>query len=134
MSTIIPTGTFLRNALKLDAALSTVMLAGMTVGAATLAPATGLPQGLLVAVGVGLIPWVAFLLWMATRPAVPAAAVWGVIVLNLAWVVACVAVAFGLGFEPTTMGVGFAAVTALGTLLLAELQFVGLRRSTPAWA
>ncbi len=128
MSTIIQPSTFLRNALKFDAALSTVALAGMTLGASMLAPATGLPQGLMVAVGVGLIPWVAFLLWVATRPVVPAAAVWAVIVLNLVWVVDCVAVTFGLGFDPTAVGEGFAVVNALGTLLLAELEFVGLRR------
>jgi hypothetical protein len=131
MSRWIEPSVWLRNVLKADALLSTATLAGMTLGAAALAAATGLPQALLVAVGIGLIPWVAFLLWVATRPAGPAAAVWAVIVLNLVWAVDGALVAFGVGFAPTALGVGFAAFSALGTLLLAELQFVGLRRSLP---
>ncbi len=129
MNPMIHPGVFLRNVLKIDALLSTATLVGMTLGAGTLAAATGLPQGLLVAVGIGLIPWVAFLLWVATRPAIPRAAVWAVIVLNGVWALDCAALAFGVGFELTAVGVGIAGFNALGTLLLADLQYVGLRRS-----
>ena len=134
MNPLIQPGAFLRQVLKADALLSAATAAAMTLGATVLAPITGLPASLLIVVGLALIPWVAFLLWVATRPAVPAAAVWAVIVLNLVWVVDCALVAFGLAFAPTTWGVGFAAVNALGTLLLADLEYIGLRRSAHAVA
>jgi hypothetical protein len=134
MNQLIQPGAFLRQVLKLDALLSAATASAMILGAAVLAPITGLPASLLSVVGLALIPWVAFLLWVATRPTVPAAAVWAVIVLNLVWVVDCALVAFGVGFTPTAWGVGFAAANALGTLLLADLEYVGLRRSKHAVA
>jgi len=134
MNPLIQPGAFLRQVLKADALLSAATAAAMLLGAAVLAPITGLPASLLSVVGLGLIPWVAFLLWVATRPTVPAASVWLVIVLNLVWVVDCALVAFGVGFKPTAWGVGFAVANALGTLLLADLEYVGLRRSAHAAA
>jgi hypothetical protein len=134
MSKLIQPSQFLRNVLKADALLSAATAVTMTLGASVLAPATGLPHTLLTIVGVALIPWVAFLLWVATRRVVPAAAVWTVIGLNLVGAVDCALVAFGVGFNPTALGVGFAAVNGLGALLLADLEYMGLRRSTPALA
>ncbi len=134
MSLLIEPGAFLRHVLKADALLSAGTAVALTLGSGVLAPAAGLPQTMLLLVGIALIPWVAFLLWVATRPALPRSAVWAVIVLNLVWVLDCALLAFGIGFEATPFGRGFAAVNALGTLLLADLQFVGLRRSMPARA
>ena len=134
MNQLIQPGAFLRQVLKLDALLSAATASALILGAAVLAQMTGLPVNLLIVVGLGLIPWVAFLLWVATRPTVPVAAVWVVIVLNLVWVVDCALVAFGVGFTPTAWGVGFATANALGTLLLADLEYVGLRRSAHAVA
>ena len=134
MNQLIQPGAFLRQVLKADALLSAATAAAMTLGASVMAPITGLPASLLVVVGLALIPWVAFLLWVATRHTVPVAAVWAVIVLNLVWVVDCVLVAFGVGFTPTTWGAAFAGANALGTLLLADLEYIGLRRSAQALA
>jgi hypothetical protein len=49
------------------------------------------------------------------------------VVLNVVWALDCAAV--GATMAPNTLGVGFLAAQALTTLVLAELQFVGLRRS-----
>lgn len=132
MNRTIRPSNFLRQVLKVDALLSAATAAAMTFGASVLAPATGLPQALLVVAGAALVPWVAYLLWVATRPAVPVAAVWLVIGLNLLWAVDCTLLALGVGFEPTAIGVAFAVAQAVGVMVLAELQFVGLRRSPAA--
>lgn len=129
MNRTIRPSNFLRQVLKADALLSAATAAAMILGASALAPATGLPQTLLVVIGVALVPWVAFLLWAATRPVVPVAAVWLVIGLNLLWAVDGTLLAFGVGFEPTAVGVSFAVAQAVGVLVLAELEFVGLKRS-----
>jgi hypothetical protein len=131
---IVP-GPFLRAVLKLDAGLSAATALLFTAGGTALAAATGAPATLLLAIGLALVPWVALLLWVATRPAVPAALVWLVIGLNAVWALDCalVALGFGAGFGlvPTAAGVGFAAAQATGTALLAAFEWVGLRRSAP---
>jgi hypothetical protein len=127
---IVP-GPFLRVVLKLDAALSAGTVLLFTAGGAALAAATGLPATALFVVGLALIPWVAFLLWVATRPALPAAMVWVVIGLNAVWVADCALVALGFALAPTATGVAFAAMQAAGTALLAMLEWAGLRRSAP---
>jgi hypothetical protein len=129
MKRMIRPSNFLRQVLKADALLSAATAAAMIAGASALAGATGLPQAVLLATGVALVPWVAYLLWAATRPALPAAAVWWVIALNLVWAVDCALLALGVVFEPTPAGVAFAVVQAVGVLVLAELQFVGLKCS-----
>jgi hypothetical protein len=131
---IVP-GPFLRAVLKLDAGLSAATALLFAVGGAALAAATSLPATALFVVGLALIPWVAFLLWVATRPALPAALVWVVIGLNAVWALDCALVALGVGvgfgFAPTAAGVGCAAAQAAGTALLAAFEWVGLRRSAP---
>lgn len=132
MNRTIRPSNFLRQVLKADALLSAATAAAMTLGAPALAPATGLPQTLLLVVGVALVPWVAYLAWVATRPAVPVGAVWLVIGLNLLWAVDCALLATGFGIEPTAVGVAFALIQAVGVVGLAALQLVGLKRSPAA--
>jgi hypothetical protein len=127
---IVP-GPFLRAVLKLDAALSAGTVLLFTAGGSALAAAAGLPAATLFVVGLALIPWVAFLLWIATRPALPAAMVWAVIGPNAVWAAGCALVAFGFALAPTAAGIGFAAMQAAGTALLAALEWAGLRRSAP---
>lgn len=134
MGKLIQPGQFLHNVLKVDALLSAATVVAMTLGAGVLASATGLPAAVLVLVGLALVPWVAFLLWVATRPAVPAGAVRAVIALNAAAAAGCALLAIGGGFGLTPLGVGFVAVNAVGALLLADLEYMGLRRSAPARA
>jgi hypothetical protein len=81
-----------------------------------------------------LFPWAAALLWMTRRPAVPAAALWTVIALNVVWVVESVWVALGGVVQPNVPGQVFIAVQALAVLVFAELEFIGMRRAAPAMA
>jgi len=124
---------FLRRVLTADAGVSAGVGALMAVGAGPLQRLTGLPASLLIPAGLALLPYAAYLLWIATRPAVPRAAVWVPIALNLLWAADCALVAFGGSFAPTASGLVFLAVQVLSVLAFAELEWIGLRRA-PALA
>jgi hypothetical protein len=126
--------SFLRRALLADALVSAVAGVVMALGSSALAPLLGLPQGLLLAAGIALFPWTAALLWLVRKPAVPATAVWAVIVLNVLWVVDSVWVALGGMYQPNALGQTFIAVQALAVVVFAELEFIGMRRSPLAMA
>ncbi|MEO7852262.1 MAG: hypothetical protein ABIR94_08410 [Rubrivivax sp.] len=138
MSRMIQPSPLLRGVLKADLVLSAATALSMTLGAGPLSSATGLPEGLLLAVGVALLPWLALLLWLQRRAQLPSMGVWAVIVLNALWAVDCVLVAAvampGAGWHLTAAGLGFAITQAVGTVLLAEFQFLGLKHSRPVAA
>ena len=135
MTVRIQPSPFLRKALRADALISAASGAVMVFGADALAPLTGLPATLLLVAGLSLIPFVAFVAWLSGRPSVPAAMVWAVIVLNVAWAIDCAWIGLGAGLAPTRLGIGFLAMQAAAVLVLAELEFTGLRRAgSPALA
>ena len=131
---LVAMSSFLRRALLADALVSAVAGVVMSLGADALAPLLALPAGLLLGAGLVLFPWAAALLWMTRQPAVPAAAVWTVIVLNSAWVVESVWVALGGIVQPNVLGQVFIAVQALAVVVFAELEFIGMRRAPLAMA
>ena len=128
MSNLIHPGPFLRRVLLADAAVSAVVGASMAAGAAPLQGLLGLPVALLELAGLSLFPYAAYLIWIATRRAVPRAAVWVPIALNVVWAADCLFVAFGGAYDPNRIGVGFLALHIVTVLAFAELEFVGLRR------
>jgi hypothetical protein len=130
MSNLIHPGSFLRRVLLADAAVSAAVGALMAAGAAPLQGLLGLPAALLELAGLSLFPYAAYLVWLATRRAVPRAAVWLPIVLNAAWAVDCLFVGFGGAYEPNRIGIGFLALHIVTVLAFAELEFAGLRRAT----
>jgi len=81
-----------------------------------------------------LFPWAAALLWMTRKAALPAAAVWAVIALNVLWVVESVWVALGGVVQPNALGQVFIAAQALAVVVFAELEFIGMRRAPLALA
>jgi hypothetical protein len=127
-STLVRPGAFLRRVLLADAATSAAVGACMAGAAGPLQRLTGLPASVLVGAGLALFPYAAYLLWLATRPAVPRAAVWAPIVLNVLWAIDCAVLAFAAGIAPSTLGLAFLAVQAGTVLVFAELEVVGLRR------
>lgn len=127
---VVPT-LFLRRVVWADAIVSGAVGLVMAAAAAPLQALTGLPAGLLAAAGLALLPYAAYLVWLATRPRVPAAAVWVPIALNLVWAVDCVALMSGLGPRPAELGLVFLGVQALTVGVFAELEFTGLRRADP---
>ncbi len=82
-TTFVQTGSFLRRVLFADAAVSAAVGLLMALGATPLAPLLGLSSQLLVIAGLALLPYAAYLVWLATRRTVPRAAVWLPIVLNV---------------------------------------------------
>ena len=128
MSMIQPS-SFLRRVLIADAAVSAAVGALMALGAGALAGLLGLPPALLTIAGVALFPYAAYLVWLATRTAVPRAAVWVPISLNVVWAVDCLLVLFAAGQQPTWLGEAFVVVQIVTVLAFAELEFIGLRRA-----
>ena len=131
MSHPIRPSPFLRRVLWVDAAVSAVVGLLMAVAAPLIEGLTRLPSGLLLPAGLLLLPYAAGLAWLATRPAVPAAAIWAPIGLNGVWALACAWTAMAGSVQPNGLGQAFLAVQVVTVLLFAELEFSGLRRAAP---
>src|SRR5688572_24297019 len=86
MSTITPS-PFLTRALFLDVAASGPMAILLIAAAGILDGFTGLPASLLRGAGLVLVPFVAFVLWLALRRSMPRALVWLVIGINAVWTI-----------------------------------------------
>jgi len=76
----------LRRALLADAALSAVTGLLLFAGASFLADRLVLSEPLLRYAGLSLLPYAAFVAYVATREHLSRAAVWAVIALNVLWV------------------------------------------------
>jgi hypothetical protein len=124
---VVQPDSFLRRVWWADAAISAVVGAAMAAAAAPLASLTGLPERLLAAAGLALLPYAAFLAWLATRQSVPRLAAWLPVPINILWAIDCVLVA---ATEPNAGPalIAFIAVQVVTVLAFAELEFVGVRR------
>lgn len=123
---------FLRNALLVDAAASGATAILSIAGARVLAPLLGLPSELLFWAGVALVPFVLMLVAVARRRTTSRLVLMDIIGINALWVVGSFAVLVFGAFEPSLLGILFVTAQALAVALFAELQFIGLRRSTAA--
>jgi hypothetical protein len=123
---------FLRRVLRVDAVLSALTAAVMLVDAEPLAAWTGLPAGLVQGLGAALVPWAALLAWLGSRATVARAAIGAVVALNFLWVLDCALLAFGAFGSPQGLGIAVAAVQAAGTFVIAELEWMGLKRAPSA--
>jgi hypothetical protein len=119
----------LRRVLRVDAVLSALTGLAMLAAAEPLAGSIGLPVDWTRALGVALLPWAGALAWLASRPAVPRGLVTTVIALNAVWVLDCALAAAGVFASPQGFGVELLIVQAIGTLVLADLEWVGMRRA-----
>jgi len=133
MRTLVPS-RFLKRVLWIDAAASLACGALMVFDAPLLEALLRLPSSLLLPAGAASLVYAAFLAWLATRPRAPAAARWAPGGLNVRWAADRRVMAFGGFFSPNLLGEVFIALQVIGTLLLAELEFVGLKRSAPMLA
>lgn len=113
---------FLRRVLWADAASC------LGCGAVQLAaPAAlfGLPQGLLLATGAFLVAYALVLGLVAARPRPPRPLVALCAAGNVAWAIGCGAALAWLA--PTAWGMAWVVLQAVAVLLLADLQWMGLR-------
>ena len=122
--------TFLRRVLIADAAASAATGLLMVIAAGPLEQWLAIPAGLLRAAGASLIPFAALVAWLALRETVSRAGVWTVIALNVLWVVDSVALLFTGWVQPAMLGYAFVLAQAAAVAVLAELEYVGLRRAT----
>ena len=120
---------FLSRALLADAVFSGVSAVGLTLGAGVLAPFLNLPEALLRETGLFLIAYAALVGWLGTRPAMPRMLVAIVVAGNAAWTLASFALLFSGAVNPNLLGEIVVVAQAIATGVLAELQYIGLRRS-----
>ena len=131
---MIQASLFLRRAFLLDTIASGMMAVLLTFGAGELAPLLDLPEQLLRETGLFLIAYTALVGWLGTRASVPKLLVVIVIAGNAAWTIAGIALLLSGAVSPNLDGELFIVAQAIGTGVLAELQYVGLRRSGGAIA
>jgi hypothetical protein len=127
---MIHPSSFLRRALQADAIFSGVSAVMLTIGAAQFAPLLNLPETLLRETGLFLIAYAALVGWLGTRQSMPRVLVGVVIAGNAAWTLASIALLLSDAVTPNLLGETAIALQAIVVGVLAELQYVGLRRSS----
>ena len=126
---MIHPSVFLRRAIQADAIFSGVSAVLLTFGAGEFAPLLNLPEALLRESGLFLIAYTALVGWLGTRQTMPKALVAIVIAGNAAWALASIALLFSDAVMPNLLGEAAVAMQAIMVGVLAELQYIGLRRS-----
>lgn len=119
----------LRFALRLDAVISAASGLMLCPFSAWWAEQLALPQGLLLGVGLICLPYAAFLLVLSRRATIGRATIFTIILGNLLWADAALALMFGYGVAPNAAGVAYLATHAIATGTFAVLQWFGWRRS-----
>jgi len=126
--------TLLRRALQADAIFSGTGAVILTLGAAELAPLLNLPEALLREAGLFLIAYAAFVGWLGTRASFRKILVVAVVAGNAAWTLSSIALIFSGTVTPNLLGEMMLAMQAVVVGILAEMEFIGLRRSGAALA
>jgi hypothetical protein len=120
---------FLRAVLFADAATCTATGLLLIFGSSFLEQFFGLPHALSRYAGMSLMPFAAFLIYLATRDNLSPTMVWAVIVLNALWTLDSILLLLSRWIEPTEFGYAFVVFQALGVAMFAGLEYIGLRRS-----
>ena len=120
---------FLPNVMWADAASCAATGALQVAFTDALARLTGLPAPLLMGTGVFLLAYAVAAAFMATRRTPPRTLIGLVVVGNFGWAVACVALLMSGMFAVTALGMAWVLAQALCVVVLAELQWTGLRRT-----
>jgi len=120
--------SLLRRVILLDAAASGGM--GLLFAAASLplSRPLGLPPALLLGAGLFLVPFTAFLVWLARRPVLPRSLVAALVAGNALWAAASFAIIPAGLVAPTTLGAIAVYGQAAAVVVLATLEYGGLRR------
>lgn len=129
MPVIIPS-PFLRQALIADATTSAACGLLMMLAAGPLSGVLGLPEMLLRLAGLTLLPFAAVVGYLGLRERLARTAVWAVILVNAMWTVDSILLLVSGWVQPTSAGYAFVIAQALVVLMYAQLQVIGLRRST----
>lgn len=120
---------FLPRVMWADAASCAASGALQLVAGQPLSDVTRLPLALLQSTGWFLLGYALLAAWMAARSPVPRRLIGLVVVGNFGWAAGCVALlAFG-GLGLSAWGAAWVLAQALVVVVLAELQWTGLRRT-----
>jgi hypothetical protein len=117
----------IRPVLLADAAITGATALLMLAGAAPLGDLLNLPEKLLAGAGAVLMPYVGYLLWLATRDAAPRAGVMLTVGANIAWAIGCVVLLIGDLVDPNALGIAFVLINIIAVLGFADLQVLALR-------
>ena len=126
---------FLRNVMLADAASCVGTGALQVMFAAPLAQLLHLPGPLLAGTGWFLIAYAAVAGFVATRQPVPRGWVALFAAGNVAWAIMCIGVLANGALAPTALGIAWVLVQAVVVVVLADLQWMGIRRyPVQGWA
>ena len=120
----------LRRTLQADAVTSGAMAVSLTSAAGALAPARSAKR--CSRTGLFLVVYAALVGWLGSRAAMAKPLVWAVIADNALWARGSLVLLVDGPVAPNLLGEAFVALQALAVGVLAELQYVGLRRSNVA--
>lgn len=121
---------FLRRVLIADALARAGTGLFLALGAAPLSLWFGLPAVLLREAGIFLLPFAALVAYIATRTQLSRRWVWVVVIANTLWVIDSIVLLLSGWVTPSLLGQAFVLVQALVVAVLAELEYVGLQKSS----
>lgn len=128
MNTVLPS-PLLRLGLRLDAILSLAAAAAVPLLLAPLSVALGFSREQMILIAAFMFGWAALTGWMGGQARLPAWSVWLAIAVNVEWAAASLLLpAFGW-ITPNALGWTLLVAQALGVLVFAGLQWLGLQRS-----
>jgi hypothetical protein len=130
VTTFSTPSSLLRRALLADATLTSIAGIVLVLAARPLGVFPDLPTSMLQIAGLIFIPFGAFAGWVGTRPRVHRPLVFVVIVVNALWAVDSVLMLLTRWVETTPIGELFVIGQAVVVAAIAEIEFIGLRRST----
>jgi hypothetical protein len=127
--TSIRASSFLRRVLVVDAVFSGVSGIGMIVFAELFANLLQLPAELISEAGIVLLPFAAFVGFVASRSEPARVAVWAIVAINVVWVVDSIVLLLTGWVAPNALGYAVVIAQAAGVLVLADLEYMGYRKS-----
>ena len=120
---------FLPNVMWADAASCAATGALQVAFTDALARLTGLPSSLLMGTGVFLLAYAAMAAFVASRSTPPRGLICLVVAGNFGWAAACIALLVSGVFAVSALGMAWVLAQAACVVVLAELQWTGLRRT-----
>jgi hypothetical protein len=127
--TSIRASSLLRRVLIVDALTSGACGVAMLALADVFASLLQLPVELVREAGMILLPFAVFVGFVASRQEPARIAVWAIIALNIVWVVDSILLLFSGWVAPNVLGYVFVIAQAAMVLVLADLEYLGLKRS-----
>ncbi len=121
---------FLRRVLAIDSIGTGAIALSAVIAARPLSVLLGIPVQWLTIVGLLLLPFAAWVGWLARQDNPPRKLVWLLIAGNAVWIADCVVLMLSGWLPLTALGIEFMAAQVLLTVVITTLEYVALRRAT----